>query len=473
MSRDNPWTARFVSLLDPDVIRRLTRLVPEPFTNLDELPLEVACKAIAGAFKELFIPTTQTISILADLVGIALAHSQATYPNAQTFMKGVYAKESPVPDLSVIVCFTGLAGVGKSHVVKALARLLGEAGRVLADPDHSKFLLLSAWFLNVREKTTAAKMFLALLGQEDTEADALSGLEASSSEGSRIGKKRKERHDITPLLKSCRFRAFRDGVSLLPVDEFQFATRSERAHALVTSMLFHLAAIGPPLIFVANYSLGHRLMNRPQEDLQRLLERRIILLPDPATSVDWLDTVRACRNIAPEVFVFNPDEIAEDLHGWTAGLKRLLGRLLIIAYRRARATGKCVGLAEIEWAYHSSDYGVDRNDVNIIHQQNVTNVMARKDLWCPFDLPVSEKAQEEEDGQTKSLKEMGTRLVTSALTQEERELYNQLQKAARNSTPSTKAKPVSIKKKGSVSFEELRQGEAIFRALNSSRKGEL
>lgn len=474
MNPINPWTARFASLLDPERIRELSRFVPSPLTDLDQLPVEVASMAIMTAFKQLFVPTAHTIAILLELVGIALAHAHETYPSAEVFIERVYAKgnqKSLKPDLSdmlelaVIVCLTGLAGVGKSHVIKALRRILGTGGRVLVDTRHTEFPLVAGWFLNVREKTTIGKMYLSLLGKEEGRLDALS----PNSFESMHGRRSKERNDISRLLASCRFLAYRDGVSILPADEFQFVTRSERANALATSMLLHLALIGPPLIYVANFSLGHRLLSRPHEDVQRLLERRIVLLPDTARSVDWLNTVVAYKDIAPEVFVFNPEEIAETIHGWTAGLKRLLGRILIIAYRRARATGKCVGLPEIEWAYHSESYSVDRKDVDLIDQQYVTNKMARKDLWCPFELSKPLRVKEEEDAARQRRQTMSARLVTSALTQQERETYEQLQKAAEKSTPSSKGRAVSMPNRVSMTSEDLRRGEEIYRMSKSDR----
>jgi hypothetical protein len=50
----------------------------------------------------------------------------------------------------------------------------------------------------------------------------------------------------------------------------------------VTDILLTMAAIGPPMIFVSNYSLVHKLLRRNNEDKQRLLsESRIMLSDEP------------------------------------------------------------------------------------------------------------------------------------------------------------------------------------------------
>ncbi|MBF0762878.1 transposase, partial [Dysgonomonas mossii] len=54
------------------------------------------------------------------------------------------------------------------------------------------------------------------------------------------------------------------------MDETQHINTGEGA-SKVTDILLTMAAIGPPVIFVSNYSLVHRLFRRNSEDKQRLL----------------------------------------------------------------------------------------------------------------------------------------------------------------------------------------------------------
>lgn len=70
---------------------------------------------------------------------------------------------------------------------------------------------------------------------------------------------------VAELLSECRRRANRDGVSLVILDEMQYIQKGLGA-AKVTDILLNMAGIGPPMIYVCNYSLGHKLFERNNED---------------------------------------------------------------------------------------------------------------------------------------------------------------------------------------------------------------
>ncbi len=59
---------------------------------------------------------------------------------------------------------------------------------------------------------------------------------------------------------------------------------------MVTDILLTLARIGLPMIYLANYSLLHKLMGRNQEDTQRLLIQPRVMQPDDPAGPDWRHT---------------------------------------------------------------------------------------------------------------------------------------------------------------------------------------
>ena len=63
----------------------------------------------------------------------------------------------------------------------------------------------------------------------------------------------------------CPFDQTHDDVT---VDEFQFVSQGSQANSKATALLLQLLGIGPRLVYVANYSLGHKLKRRNQEDKQ-------------------------------------------------------------------------------------------------------------------------------------------------------------------------------------------------------------
>lgn len=362
----SPWCERYGRLTEESEVRRLSRYTPLPIIGLRNAPVDLACRQLREAFESLFIPTDQTTKILCDLVGVAQSHAAACYPNRKAFLAGAYSQEKPLPKFAQVSCLTGLAGLGKSKLINALKRILPEDSKVVVDGNHPPIDLVSGWYLDVLAKTTPTQMFKALLGlNEEDHSEDLHALGSSINEANKTSKLAIG-GNVSDLIKRARARAYKTGVSILVVDEFQSFTRSAQANTSVTAALMHLASIGVPLVFVANYSLGHRLKNRPHEDQRRLLRNPIILQPDLPTSTDWLNTIQGYCDIAPDIFLFKPEDVAAKLFGWTEGIKSDFSHLLILAYQRAREKGTCVGLAELEWAYDSPKYSEARENQTII-----------------------------------------------------------------------------------------------------------
>lgn len=466
MTTLSPWCEQYRHLTEESEVRRLSRYTPLPIVGLRNAPVKLACRQLREAFDSLFVPTDQTTKILCELVGVVQSHAVACYPDRKSFLAGAYSKEKPLPKFAQVSCLTGLAGQGKSSLVKALKRVLPADSSVVVDSNHPPIDLVSGWYLDVLAKTTPTQMFKALLGLN--EEDHFEDLHALGSPINEVQEATKSAivGNVTDLLKRARARAYKTGVSILIVDELQWFTRSAQANASVTAALMYLASIGIPLVFVANFSLVHRLKKRPHEDQRRLLRNPIILQPDLPNSTDWLNTVQGYCDVAPDIFSFDPGEVAAKLFGWTEGIKSDLSHLLILAYQRAREKGACVGLAELEWAFNSSVYSDAREDQEIINRQRVTNKIAEKrraDLWCPFKLPASDVVMAQQQTKERRVNETFRAMQLSQIHPEERLTYESLQRVAMQSDSSTKAKVAKIGKRNGITADEFLQSEEIIR----------
>ncbi|MNH24568.1 hypothetical protein D3C79_845080 [compost metagenome] len=130
---------------------------------------------------------------------------------------------------------------------------------------QDKVPLISYWYASARDKARGRQLL----------ADFL--LNCGPTE---------EKTNASQLLSLCRRIVHRHGVSLLLLDETQHIVKGQGT-AVVTDILLTLARIGLPMIYLANYSLLHKLMGRNQEDTQRLLIRPRIMLPDDPAGLDW------------------------------------------------------------------------------------------------------------------------------------------------------------------------------------------
>lgn len=434
----NPWAARFEALFDPMVLRDLAQVTVSPLTDLTETPTELAFKRLEIALETIFYPTTQCIAILQRLVGIAYAHCMVTYPDAKTFLCGIYAQEAPLPIFSPPICLTGLSGIGKSSLIKAFRSFQITDQETTIDAEHSPFLLSRAWAATVQARSSPKDVLRALASAEGSPAE---------------------------LIKRCRKLGFRDGVPFILADEFQFATGSESANARVTQMLLSLGYIGIPFLFSANYSLLHRLLKRPEEEQQRLLSNPIVLHPDAWSSSDWGHTLDAQRMVAPDYLRFDPVEDAQELHAYSAGRKRAMVKLILIAFREQHATGGIVDRQALRRAYEATEYAGYREQAEILASQAIQNrpVSNRKDLWCPIPTEQTQtqiflesaiKAREERVAEAE---------LRASLTFSERRNAQEIRSEGGRNKAKTSGKVVPISNKKSLSAEELKQNANWFR----------
>lgn len=357
------WATRFEALLDAEELKRRALVVVPPLFNLSSLPVELACHQLEAALQTVFYPTEQCITVLKRLVGVAHAHCVAKYPDGKTFLNGLYAQEAPLSSFSSPICLTGLAGTGKSELINAFCRICGnEEQQIAVDESHSPFSVKGPWKITVQACSSPLEVLCSL----------------TQVKGS-----------LVDMIKKCRRLAYRDGIPCLIGDEFQFATGSESANARVAQMLLSLGYIGLPFVFAANFTLIRRLQRRPGEEQQRLLADPIVLFPDHSNSLDWQNTLKAQRDVAPDVLSFDPVQDSEALHAYSAGRKRAVAKLLLLAFRAEYTRSKKVSLEAIRRAYFSSEYAVYRDETEILATQAIQNRPdpKRKDLWCPILLP--------------------------------------------------------------------------------------
>jgi len=430
-STENPWVERFIPLLNKDEIRRKVEVKPRPLIEYEQLSPFDATKELVERFKEVFLPSKQCVEILHEWVALALEHCRRHYHGQRRFLESLYDKEVPLPDFSFPMCLTGLAGSGKSQVLKALGRLMPERSS-FTGIDNTTFRLESHRVLIVKVKGSASVILESLTGQSG---------------------------DISELTKVGRKQSYRDGWALFGIDELQFLTQSEKANTRLMQVLMSLCYLGIPLVYAANFSMLHKLIRRNQEDRQRLLANVWGLFPEPPNSPDWVRMLEWHKSIAPDVFLFDAEGDAQALHQLTAGINRAENELLAVAFRRALESGRAVGLRELEAAYKSRDYAVYRKDIELLSKLPFSTVLQKrhKDLWCPID--IAPCFDSEEVFSVRRQERVNEAAIEASLTAAER---NALMARAKPSSPKQKAsKVISIDNKKSLA-EQLKEDAAWF-----------
>ncbi|MBE7423800.1 MAG: ATP-binding protein [Zoogloeaceae bacterium] len=363
----NPWAARFEHLLEREVIRLRSTVNPEPLKGLMQMNVEVACRKLEGALEELFYPSGQCLDMLEKWVGMIYAHCLTIYLDNKKYLQGINDKLSPLPSFSPPVCLTGLPGTGKTELFKALLRLLPVPSEIEVGSGYNPMPCQSYWYFTINASAAPSDLLIPFCGGKDI---------------------------LKNLVITGRKLAFLNGVPIFIADELQHATASSTANTRITQMLLSVGYLGIPFVFGANYSLIYRLMQRPDEDQQRLLANIDVLLPDDPESEDWIEMLTAQKRIAPDVFAFDPKKDGSAIHGYCAGIKREEKYLLLTGFRIAHKRKTKVTLDVLREAYLSSQYSPHRSRVEMLLSIALEPAQTfrlgqheRSDLRCPVALP--------------------------------------------------------------------------------------
>lgn len=415
-------------------------VAPLPYALRGDESGERLSREFLKRYKSAFFPTENLVSLALQLVDIARAHSETTYPTINSFIRGSYAEDDDLPldDFVPSICITGPAGVGKTSFHNAMSRVFASEIEIEV-PGHAAVTATICWSLKMVPRLTATSLTDRYLEEDGYDFPIHSG----------------------DYKAAARKRIFCRGVSMAQMDETQFNTMSSNANAMVASTLIRQGELGAPNLFYCNYSLVHRLLRRPQEDHHRIFGRSIVMLPDSCDSKCWISTIERTRQLMPEMLCFDAKSVAEDLHFWTAGLRRLLGEIIRLAILDAKVKNETVTIDSIRNAYESFDYTNNRTDIQLIYQQYMTNKQAdkrRSDLWCPWPLPEGDRVRLEQAAKTEEERRFLTSAVASMLTPEEK----QINKKQQQGKPKiTRATVTSISAKGRKS-EDLKKAAIDF-----------
>jgi len=359
-SQASQWADHFLLTASDAELDEKIRIPLVAPTGLSKLSASEARSLLDRTLKTVVVPNSQMRSTLRQLASVARSFAADRYPDERAYIRLAYSPTT-VDFMPPVICLTGLAGVGKSAISKAFQRLF-PPGNPIEVPGHAAFPLIGFWQFSFA---------------------GFSGLSKLLTQNFRDPRIQKSKGAASKAVAE----AVAQGISLISTDELQFLTQSS-ANTLAAKVLLQMSAIGPPLVFTSNYSMLHRLMNRPHEERQRLLTFPIIIHPLAPDSDDWKKLVRELLRTASELSGLRGVlDIEEQLHTYTFGIPRSLVLLLGIAYslaRRRSDTGN-VGLNDIESAYRSVDYSSTRDDIVALVEGLLNPRKLRSDLACPLN----------------------------------------------------------------------------------------
>jgi hypothetical protein len=360
----NQFSMRFnLAMSDDELDRRIT-VQPEPLIGLGALDPVTAMVHIELALKRVFSPTVQIRVLLREFLAIAKSYSDLTYCDSQAFVDRCVKKDLSRGDSNLILILTGLAGAGKTELLRKLLCLIDNKVETTEIPGLPVYPVETLWSMTARSGITLASLLNPMLPFDQRCAP---------------------REVLTVAAK----RAHTVGLSLGIIDEFQFHSGTSNAHASAAATVLGMSLVGPPVCVVANFSMLNKLAKRPHEERSRLLGRIRALHPDRNDSPCWAATTVGQCQIAPELFApdkaFKPEKDGVALHSYSYGLKRDSAKLLRVGYWFAREAGRdYVQLADIEKAYRSDEFKSNRQDIERRKATLAMSVRKPSDVYCPL-----------------------------------------------------------------------------------------
>lgn len=346
------------------------------------------------------------MDFIVEVLGRARTHSESIFSSEEKYQSGVYTPA----DVEVIpICLTGLAGVGKSQTIAALRKVMPPPADFTSGHFDGVHTLDSYWYSSARGKAGGRQLLIDFLGED-------------------LPEKEHKRMNVAQLLLSCRRKANRDGVSCLLLEEMQHFNAGTGA-ARVTELLLTMSAIGAPVVYVANYSLLHRLLKRNSEDKQRLLPEQRIMLPDAPGDLAWRGYLDECIRVCNGLINVDYEEFSMEMYRATFGIKRLAAQILKLAYIEARSAGRDrISILDIHRAYLSVGYSANREDVEELNRQAIEKrpTGKRSDLRCPFKLPDSMTSTVVQFSKDDRKNRVNSKVFHSSLSAEERSVFEVL-----------------------------------------------
>lgn len=368
-SAEGPLQERLRRLSNLEQLRSRSLFLPPPELRLDLDTAEVATDRLRVAWSRIYLPHESHLMLMRDMVDRAVRSVEKRYPSRELYMKARYSGSPPSPEEQVW-CVTGLAGISKSATMTAIHR-------VFASVEAS-----GGFFPEMGIEHEPQLILHVQIGALKNVNEILSGL------ANPLFLAHHKKAQLWRLKDHLREWLYAQSTLLIVVDELQFLTRSSTASTLIANTISALSELGPPVFYTSNYSLGQKLMRRPQEDKDRLLARVTLLDPPSSNDAHWAKVLTSYLSIAPGRFDTDISECADQLHRLTAGLYRALKDLLCEACRIAWLVDakSIVTMNHIRQAYRSPTYTSHRTDIEAL-EWIATSAQARRersDLVSPF-----------------------------------------------------------------------------------------
>lgn len=363
MNQTPAWLAMedLLALPEAEILARIT-LRGNSSPDLPTVPAYMAKDEIVSVLKSVYVPSQQVLRIIARVLAMIQYHYHLYYASPLAYRRGINSLKSPVPT-ALPLCLTGLPGIGKTELAKAVMRLI--QNQILADigDGYAPALLTPGRYVRV----TAGSSVLKILGQAVYDEKEL-GSKLSFDNLSSLGPRK----------------VYRDGIALLILDEMQVFARGSAESVSIIKLLSMSADLGPPQFHISNFRNVGKI--RASEVTDRLLAECVVMTPELADDPAEMELRRVYAEVTGGV-VPNRDDFWSCLNAITFRIHRTRIKLLGLAYEITRGSARSViSINDLMSAALTSQFAIKREQVRALSKMAIDGKTPRghKDLECPL-----------------------------------------------------------------------------------------
>lgn len=301
--------------------------------------------------KNCFYVNEKIYSMAREIIEYFQGMTELRYPNEKFFIEAIHKQGQDFKNMIGFdeggsinpICLTGRAGDGKSEFIDFVDGLFnGCAGSI--ENVAGRFRNLG-WDRFSAEGCSSAKTMLSKTSLVD--------------DGGVVG----------DYSKIC----YVNGIVGFFVDELQFTTKSKAANSKITAMLLDLRACSVPWVYICNYSLIWKLLERNQEDVDRIIPKVFNFCPfgddtPENIAVQGVEYVEKLLGEIGELFPQNLEGFSSKLVQLTCSSPRYIRDIISIANRmRFDAGSREITIEHLDKAYRSSGFVVQRHNVELLN----------------------------------------------------------------------------------------------------------
>ena len=394
----------------------LLRLAPLPLGYVHVLGIRNAVELMKAELERSYRPSAQDMRAIREIVDIARGYACLAYGSDAQFVAGAMGR-LPARPSNPAVMLTGYSGYGKSRLLQAVSRLFETERFVQPSPSLPSFPIRSIACVAFERDVTPVGMMNQISNAIGGDADY----------------KAKTQGD----LRHARLRTYQVGCCCLLLDETQYISRGADSSALPAKLLGQATGLGPPVIYAANFTLGHRLKKRPPEDQRRLLSAPIVMVPDEASDPAFIGFIEDIILVMAGVLRINAKIDADEIHALSFGLRGPVMDLVLTAYkvaRTAQTSGEMleVTMDHVRAANQHVYYQHHRESVKTYQNDALGFDKIPLAYKCPFTLPASTAAKIRTHANRIRQRQVEDRIHEETRTLSEREAEKLALKARQN-----------------------------------------